>query len=128
VRLQIRWAKFAWSSLFAAWNVGAGVFAFNPPGKFQAKEQLKMIERYKVSTFCAPPTVLRMLIQEDLAAYSFSFRDGPFEVESVLLEHPAVMESAVVGSPHAVRGNEIKAFVILTAGYVPEKKLADGVL
>jgi acyl-coenzyme A synthetase/AMP-(fatty) acid ligase len=50
---------------------------------------------------------------------SGAYRIGPFEVESALLEHPAVMESAVVGSPDADRGNIVKAFVVLRPGYEP---------
>ena len=48
---------------------------------------------------------------------SGAYRIGPFEVESALLEHPAVMESAVVGSPDPDRGNIVKAFVVLRPGY-----------
>jgi len=262
---QPGWAKFAWSSFFAAWNTGATVFAFYQASRFVAKEHLAMMEKHKVTTFCAPPTVLRMLILEDLPAYTFNIREcvaageplnpevieawkngtglmirdgygqtestclvanmpgstikfgsmgkptflydiiiadengnelpvteegsiavktgtekpngifinyfnddekmkdvfkhklyytgdkaykdeegyiwfigrdddviktsdyrvGPFEVESVLLEHENVIESAVVGSPHAVKGFEIKAFVILNAGCEPAPNLAD---
>jgi acetyl-CoA synthetase len=67
------WAKFAWSSFFAPWNMGATIFA-NQVDKFDAKEQLQTIEKYRVSTFCAPPTVLRMMILEDLNTYQFHFR------------------------------------------------------
>ncbi|MGZ3521443.1 MAG: acyl-CoA synthetase [Vulcanimicrobiaceae bacterium] len=48
---------------------------------------------------------------------SGAYRIGPFEVESALLEHPAVAESAVVGSPDRDRGNIVKAFVVLRAGF-----------
>ena len=48
---------------------------------------------------------------------SGAYRIGPFEVESALLEHPAVMESAVVGSPDPDRGNIVKAFVVLRPGF-----------
>lgn len=262
---QPGWAKFAWSSFFAPWNVGSTIFAFNQSGKFNAKEQLQMLQLHKVTTFCSPPTVLRMLILEELKAYKLSIREcvaageplnpeiietwergtglvlrdgygqtessclvanlpgsklkfgsmgkptflydvviadesgnelptseegniaiktntgkpngifteylgepekkkevfkhglyytgdkaykdeegyiwfvgrdddvikasdyrvGPFEVESVLLEHESVVESAVVGSPHPVKGFEVKAFVILGSGYSPGKILAD---
>jgi acetyl-CoA synthetase/medium-chain acyl-CoA synthetase len=54
---------------------------------------------------------------------SGAYRIGPFEVESALLEHPAVLESAVVGSPDADRGNIVKAFVVLRAGYEPSDTL-----
>ncbi len=54
---------------------------------------------------------------------SGAYRIGPFEVESVLLEHSAVLESAVVGSPDADRGNIVKAFVVLRAGHEPSEGL-----
>jgi acyl-coenzyme A synthetase/AMP-(fatty) acid ligase len=54
---------------------------------------------------------------------SAGYRIGPFEVESALIEHPAVAESAVVASPDPVRGDVVKAFVILTPGYVPSDEL-----
>lgn len=263
---QPGWAKFAWSSFFAPWSIGATVFAFHQT-KFNAADHLAMIEKYKITTFCAPPTALRMLILEDLEQYSFSLREcvaageplnpeivetwkngtglilrdgygqtestcmvanlagekikygsmgkptflydvviaddegnvlpdneegnitvrtsnekpnglfieyvgdaekkkdvfkhglyytgdkayidedgyiwfvgrdddvikssdyriGPFEVESVLLEHEAVIESAVVGSPHATRGFVVKAFVVINSNYHAGKDLADDI-
>jgi len=261
---QPGWAKFAWSSFFAPWSVGAAIFAYHQPGRFNARDTLSLVAQYKITTFCAPPTVLRMLILEDLKAYQFSFRQcvaageplnpevieqwkagtgllirdgfgqtestciagnlpdaplkfgsmgkplflydvviaddegnvqpdgeegnicvrmdtgrpngifldyyddperknavfkyglyytgdkayrdedgyiwfvgrdddvikasdyrvGPFEVESVLLEHEAVQESAVVGSPHPIKGFEVKAFVVLNKDFVPDEALA----
>jgi acyl-coenzyme A synthetase/AMP-(fatty) acid ligase len=53
------------------------------------------------------------------------YRIGPFEVESVLQEHPAVAESAVVASPDPVRGEIVKAFVILAPGHQPSPKLVE---
>ena len=55
---------------------------------------------------------------------SASYRISPFEVESALLEHPAVTESAVVGSPDALRGEIVKAYVVLAEGYDPSPSLA----
>lgn len=250
---QPGWAKFAWSSFFAPLSMGATVFVYQQAGKMDASLLLSVIEQYKVTTFCAPPTALRMLVLEHLAAFRFAFREcvsageplnpevieawkkgtgilirdgygqtettllagnlpgepvkfgsmgkpmfiyemdivdedgkplpideeghigvkvngrrlngifkeyagapekknelvrngfyltgdkaykdadgyfwfvgrdddvikssdyriGPFEVESVLLEHEAVIESAVVGSPHAIKGNLVKAFIVL---------------
>ena len=264
---QPGWAKFAWSSVFAPLNMGATVFVYKTPGRFVASEQLKIIQDYKITTLCAPPTALRLLIQEHLRSYHFSlkecvsageplnaevikiwkegtgielrdgygqtestcmicnlpgseirfgsmgkptflydivitdaaghelpvhetgqiavrirsetfngvfrsyigdeekvkevfrrglyytgdkaykdndgyfwfvgrdddvikssdYRIGPFEIESVLLELDEVLESAVVGSPHSVRGQEVKAFVVLTPGALESKQLADRV-
>ena len=67
------WAKFAWSSFFAPWNCGATIFA-NQTDSFIAKDQLKAMEEYKITTFCGSPTVLRMLIQEDISKYNLSLR------------------------------------------------------
>ncbi|WP_177764860.1 acyl-CoA synthetase [Flavobacterium sp. I3-2] len=261
---QPGWAKFAWSSFFAPWNVGAAIFTHHTYERFNAKRTLSLIEKHKISTLCAPPTVLRLFIQEDIKSYNFSlkqcvaageplnpeiieewkngtgilirdgfgqtestclvgnlpttkvkfgsmgkplfmydvviadengtiladneegnicirmdensvngifkgylfdkvkqaqvfrnglyytgdkayrdadgyiwfigrdddvikasdYRIGPFEVESVLLEHDAVLESAVVGSPHPIKGYEVKAFIILNENHVPNEILA----
>ena len=252
------WAKTAWGKLFGQWILGAAVLQHNVKNNFEPREALKVLERYGVTTFCAPPTVYRMLILEDLRAYrlnhlrhcvsageplsaesirswklatgleihdcygqtesvcllgnypgmpikpgstgkptpghivavvddegnelpagkpgkiavkvkpvyppgllkeywkdpeamersfhgdwyytgdvaytdedgyfwfvgrdddvikSSGYRIGPFEVESALQEHPAVAESAVVGIPDPVRGQLVKAFVVLVPGY-----------
>ena len=263
---QPGWAKFAWSSFFAPWNMGATIFAFHTLNRFDAKTTLDLIAKHKITTLCAPPTVLRLFIQEDLKAFDFSlkecvaageplnpevieewkdgtgitirdgfgqtestcivgnlpgdkikfgsmgkplflynvviaddegniqedneegnicikmvqgecingifkgylfdkekekqafkhglyytgdkayrdsegyiwfigrdddvikasdYRIGPFEVESVLLEHECVLESAVVGSPHPVKGFEVKAFVVISPSCQPNEELAN---
>jgi acyl-coenzyme A synthetase/AMP-(fatty) acid ligase len=261
---QSGWAKFAWSSFFAPLSVGATLVVYQGSGRFAAEPLLAALARERVSTFCAPPTVLRLLVLEDLGAHNFSFREcvsageplnpevieawrrgtgqlirdgygqsestamvynlpgddvrlgsmgrpsfmydvviadeaghtlpdlaeghiavrtdtgrpnglftgyfgeperaasvfhhglyytgdkayrdpdgylwfvgrdddvikssdyriGPFEVESVLVEYPAVVEAAVVGSPHPIKGHEIKAFVLLAPGATPSTELA----
>lgn len=68
------WAKHAWSSLFAPWNAGATVLVVNQPA-FSAKVLLAEMQRCAVTTMCAPPTVWRMLIQEDLKACKMSLRE-----------------------------------------------------
>jgi len=262
---QPGWAKFAWSCVFAPLNVGATVFAYVPKGRFVASSYLRIIQDHKVTTLCAPPTALRMLINEDLIKYKFSLREcvsageplnaevikiwkdgtgleirdgygqtestcmicnlpgskvrfgsmgkpafiyemmiadadgnelpvhetgqvavrmhperfrgilksyigdeekqkqvfryglyytgdkaykdedgyywfvgrdddvikssdyriGPFEIESILLEIAEVLESAVVGSPHPIKGQEVKAFVVLVPGTDGTKELSD---
>ncbi len=54
---------------------------------------------------------------------SAGYRIGPFEVESALVEHPAVAEAAVVASPDRIRGDIVKAFVILVPGHQPSEQL-----
>jgi acetyl-CoA synthetase len=65
------WAKHAWSNLFAPWNAGATVLVLNYP-RFSAASLLAALGDCRVSTFCAPPTVWRMLIQSDLASADIS--------------------------------------------------------
>jgi acetyl-CoA synthetase len=62
------WAKHAWSCFFAPWNAEACVFIFNAP-RFKAEALLHVLERCRVTSVCAAPTVWRMLIQEDLASH-----------------------------------------------------------
>ncbi|MEU2396351.1 AMP-binding protein [Streptomyces sp. NPDC007369] len=59
------WAKHAWSNLFAPWNAGATAFVYNYT-RFDAERLTAEMDRHGVTTFCAPPTVWRMLIQSDL--------------------------------------------------------------
>jgi acetyl-CoA synthetase len=68
------WAKHAWSCFFAPWNAGATVFVVNQP-RFDAKGLLATIERCGVTTLCAPPTVWRLFIQEELSAYEVGLRE-----------------------------------------------------
>jgi acetyl-CoA synthetase len=68
------WAKHAWSCFFAPWNAGATVFVVNQP-RFDAKALLATIGRCGVTTLCAPPTVWRLFIQENLASFKVSLRE-----------------------------------------------------
>ena len=260
------WAKAAYGKLFGQWSLGAAVMQHDARGRFDARMTLGMIERYGVTSFCAPPTAYRMMVLEDLSLYDFSnlrhctgageplnpevmkqwedgtglqiydgygqtetvllvgnfrcneikpgsmgkpvpgfvidivddegnkvpdgeegqiavkikpvrpvglfkeywrnpeametsfygdwyftgdkaykdsdgyfwfvgraddviisagYRIGPFEVESALIEHPAVAESAVVASPDELRGEIVKAFIILAPGYLPSDELVE---
>jgi acetyl-CoA synthetase len=62
------WAKHAWSCFFAPWNAGACIFIYNY-ARFNAASLLGVLQQHQVTSLCAPPTVWRMLIQEDLPAY-----------------------------------------------------------
>lgn len=68
------WAKHAWSNIFAPLNAGACVFVYNF-SRFQAGPVLDAIQQHGVTTLCAPPTVWRMLIQEDLHSRRTSLRE-----------------------------------------------------
>jgi acetyl-CoA synthetase len=258
------WAKSAWGNLFGQWIEGAAVFVYDVRGKFDPAEIPPLLEKYRITTFCCPPTIYRMLVLLELDRFDLSalrycvsageplnpeviriwkektglvihegygqtetvlcigalpgmncppgsmgrpapgwhielhdkegipvrinregriaistdprpvglfveylgneaankksfvkgwyytddkaaideegnfwyigrdddvikasgYRIGPFEVESALMEHPAVAEAAVVGSPDPIRGLIVKAFVVLKPGWEPSDALA----
>ncbi len=68
------WAKHAWSNFFAPWNAEATVLVYNYT-RFDANAMLDQIRRCGVSTFCAPPTVWRMLVQADLQSKPEALRE-----------------------------------------------------
>ena len=68
------WAKHAWSCFFAPWNAEATVFVLNR-ARFNARALLDSLTRCGITTFCAPPTVWRMLITENLGAWKVSMRE-----------------------------------------------------
>ena len=68
------WAKHAWSCFFAPWNAGSTIFIYNY-ARFDGPKALDVLVRYKVTSLCAPPTVWRMMMQQDLAAYKVSLRE-----------------------------------------------------
>lgn len=259
------WAKTAYAGYFGPWISGATVFVSHWPGKFDPRHTLELLSRHAIESLCAPPTVYRRLVQEDLSGFrpralrkcraagealnpevlarwrdatgitiregygqsetvllcssvpelpvrpgsmglplpgldvdvvdaegnrlpageigeiavrvepdrpvgifreywhapeatakcfrggwyltgdcarkdddgylwfvaraddiikSSAYRIGPFEVESALMEHPAVAEVAVVGKPDPARGEIVKAFVVLARGLEPSEELA----
>jgi acetyl-CoA synthetase len=259
------WGKALWGKLYGQWIMEAAVFVYDFD-KFEPNDLLTKIEKYKVTTFCAPPTIYRFLIKEDLGKYNLSslkyattagealnaavftkfyeltglkimecygqtettvtlvnlvgtepkpgtlgkpsphyvldlfnedgkhvntgevgeiviktgnkrqpglfkgyyndqeltdatwydgyyhtgdtawrdeegyywyvgrtddvikasgYRIGPFEVESVLMKHPAVLECAVTGFPDPIRGQIVKATIVLTKKYKPTEELAN---
>ena len=258
------WAKFGWGKIYGQWCCGAVIFAYDME-KFVPLNLLRKLEQYRVTTFCAPPTMFRFMLQEDLSQFDLSsiqhccnageplnpevwkrwygqtgikltegfgqsestvllanfewfeprpgsmgkpspiydirlinaqgkecedgeegeiqvfgidreiplglfhgyyqneeqtqealggraynlkdiawrdsdgyywfvgrsddvikcsgYRIGPFEVESALIEHPAVVECAVTGAPDPIRGQVVKATVVLAQGYQPSPEL-----
>ena len=65
------WAKFGWGKIYGQWIAGATIFAYDME-KFVPKNLLAMIEKYRLTTFCAPPTMYRFMLQEDVAAFDLS--------------------------------------------------------
>ena len=65
------WAKFGWGKIYGQWLSGAVVFCYDMD-KFIAKNLLEKMEKYRLTTFCAPPTMYRFMLQEDVAKYDLS--------------------------------------------------------
>lgn len=257
------WAKSMWGKLYGQWLCGTSIFVYDYD-KFDSNELLKIIEKYEITTFCAPPTIYRFLIKSGMEKYNLSslkyctiagealnpevfnrfleftglklmegfgqtemtlvvanlygmtpksgsmgkpsplynvdlidengksteagevgeivirttdqkqygmfsgyyrdenktndvwhggiyhtgdtawkdedgyfwyvgrtddlikasgYRIGPFEIESVLMEHPSVLECAVTGAPDPIRGQVVKATIVLTKNYIPSEEL-----
>ena len=65
------WGKAVWGKFYGQWFAGATVFVFDHE-KFSADTLLRQMEKYKVTSFCAPPTIYRFMIREDLSKYNLS--------------------------------------------------------
>ena len=65
------WGKAVWGKFYGQWFAGATVFVFDHE-KFNADTLLRQIEKYRVTSFCAPPTIYRFMIREDLSKYDLS--------------------------------------------------------
>ena len=65
------WGKAVWGKFYGQWFAGATVFVFDHE-KFNADTMLRQMERYHVTSFCAPPTIYRFMIREDLSKYDLS--------------------------------------------------------
>ncbi len=233
------WAKFGWGKIYGQWICGATVFCYDMVGRFNPANLLRKVEKYRVTTFCVPPTMYRFMLQEDLTRFDLSslhhcatageplnpevvrkwkqltghqiyegfgqsegpvlmanfgsewfepiegstgkpnplydiqlldaddnvcedgeegsltimdvkhhppvgrdsdgyyrfvgrnddvikcsgYRIGPFEVESALIAHDAVVECAITGAPDPIRGQVVKATVVLAKGWAPSEEL-----
>ena len=65
------WGKAVWGKFYGQWFAGATVFVFDHE-KFDADQLLRQMEKYRVTSFCAPPTIYRFMIREDLSKYDLS--------------------------------------------------------
>ncbi len=68
---DLGWGKAAWSSLYGPWQMGACVFAMDAAGKFDATLTLDTLAGFPITTWCAPPTALRLMVRQDLSRWRF---------------------------------------------------------
>jgi acetyl-CoA synthetase len=116
------WAKHAYSCVFAPWNAAATVFMLNQP-RFNAKGLLDAIAHCGVTTFCAPPTVWRMLVQEDLSLWKVALREALGAGEPL---NPEIIEQVRAAWGVTVRDGYGQTETTLQIGNFPGQKVKPG--
>jgi acetyl-CoA synthetase len=116
------WAKHAWSCFFSPWNAQAAVFIVNQK-RFNARGLLDTIVRCGVTTFCAPPTVWRMLIQEDLSAWPTRIRELVSAGEPL---NPEVIERVKDAWGVTIRDGYGQTETAALVGNTPSQKVKPG--
>ena len=114
-------------------HIGVKITDPYPPGLFKGyyKDPVKTAEVFRNGWYYTGDTATRdndgyiwFVGRSDDIISSAGYRISPFEVESALIEHPAVIEAAVVAKPDEIRGSIVKAYLILSAGYEQSEGLA----
>jgi acetyl-CoA synthetase len=118
------WAKHAWSCFFAPWNAEATVFVINQ-SRFSARGLLDALTGCGVTTFCAPPTVWRMLITEDLAAWKVGLRELASAGEPL---NPEVIEQVRAAWGLTIRDGYGQTETTAQVGNPPGQKLKVGAM
>jgi acetyl-CoA synthetase len=116
------WAKHAYSCFFAPWNAGATIFILNQP-RFDAKGLLCVLERHRITTLCAPPTVWRLLIQEKLTDFKVSLREVLGAGEPL---NPEVIDQVRTAWGLTIRDGYGQTETTLIVGNSPGQKLKIG--
>jgi acetyl-CoA synthetase len=116
------WAKHAWSCFFAPWNAGATVFVY-AASRFNAKETLSAIARHGVTTLCAPPTVWRLFVQEDLSAFALRLRAAASAGEPL---NPEIIETIRAAWTLEIRDGYGQTETTAQIGNPPGQKVKPG--
>jgi acetyl-CoA synthetase len=116
------WAKHAWSSFFAPWNAGATVFVHNY-ARFSARRTLDVVARCGVTTMCAPPTVWRLFILENLKSFSVNLRELTSAGEPL---NPEVIEQVRAAWNITIRDGFGQTENVLLLGNFPGQRIKIG--
>ena len=115
------WAKHAWSSVFAPWNAGATVVAL--ASRFEPRAALDALVEHQVTTFCAPPTVWRMLIQHDLRRWKVALREVNAAGEPV---NPEIIEQVMLAWGLSLRDSYGQTETTMMIGNSPGQRVVPG--
>ncbi|MBB1509400.1 AMP-binding protein [Tessaracoccus sp. MC1756] len=118
------WGKHAWSSFFSPWLAEATVFSYNY-SRFDAAKMLKELEDAKVTTFCAPPTVWRMMIQANLGSKPSALRDIVGAGEPL---NPEVISTVERAWGLTIRDGYGQTETTCTIGNAPGEKVKPGAM
>ncbi len=118
------WAKHAWSSIFAPWNLGAPTFSFGYRGGFDPAKHLQKISEFKVETLCAPPTIWRMFVLEDLSKYDLSSLKSACSAGEPL--NPEVIERFRRATGLFIRDGYGQTETVLAVGNFPGVSIKQG--
>ncbi len=116
------WAKHAWSSFFAPWNAGATILVHNYD-RFIAKRTLEVVARCGVTTLCAPPTVWRMFVLEDLKSFPVQLKELASAGEPL---NPEVIERVRAAWNITIRDGFGQTENVLLLGNFPGQKVKPG--
>ena len=115
------WMKSVWGKLYGQWIVGANVFVYDHD-KFTPADMLRMLEKHRVTSLCAPPTIFRFLIKEDLTKYDLSALEWATIAGEAL--NPAVYEQFLELTGIKLRegfGQTESTLLIFTPPYIEPK-------
>ena len=118
------WAKHAWSSIFAPWNMAAPTFSYGYRGGFDPVKHLQKISEYKVETLCAAPTIWRMFVLEDLSKYDLSSLKSTCSAGEPL--NPEVIERFRKATGLVIRDGYGQTETVLAVGNFPGVKVRQG--
>jgi acetyl-CoA synthetase len=117
------WAKYAYSTIFGVLNAEATSLLYNYSGKFSAEKVLDTVERYGVHTLCAPPTVWRLLLLENLKARHLALRELVSAGEPL---NPEIIEKVYSGTGLTIREGFGQTESTLQVGFFPGMKVKPG--
>jgi len=118
------WAKHAWSSIFAPWNKGAPTFSYAYKGGFEASKHLRKFSEFGVHTICAPPTIWRMFVLEDLGQFDLSSLKSACSAGEPL--NPEVIEKFRRATGITIRDGYGQTETVLVVGNFPGVEIRQG--